>query len=123
MRKISDYRDEEALDLLADLLEPATEILADEVVQQAAKGQSKIKVASVIIKNHKQAIMQILAALDGVSIEDFHCNVFTLPARVIELLNDKELLSFFGEQVQMVSTAVASGPATEPTGETEVEKA
>ena len=37
--KISDVKNEEALDLLADILEPASEIIADEEVKKAYKNK------------------------------------------------------------------------------------
>lgn len=113
MRKLSEYRDEDALDLLADIMEPASVIIADPDVQKAFEKENKIKAASVAIKRHKRAVMEVLARLDGVAVEDYHCNIFTLPARLIEVLNDDQLIKFFTEQAQTVTTAASSGPATE----------
>lgn len=112
MRKISDYRDEDALDLLADIMEPAVEILADETVRKTFETENRMKLASVAIKNHKESVMQILARLEGVPREEFHCTIFTLPAVVLEVLNDQELLGFFTAQARMMSTAASSGKPT-----------
>lgn len=99
MRKLSEYKDGDALDLLADIMEPAVEITADEEFK-AAFEQSPVKAASVAIKRHKKEVMGILARMDGVPVEDFHCNILTLPGRIIEILSDEELLAFFTEQAQ-----------------------
>lgn len=112
MRKISDYRDEDALDLLADIMEPAVEILADETVRKTFETENRMKLASVAIKNHKESVMQILARLEGVPREEYHCTIFTLPAVVLEVLNDGELLGFFTAQARTMSTAASSGNAT-----------
>ena len=94
--KISDFKNEEALDLLADILEPASEIIADEEVKKAYKNKgNKLTLAKIIIKNHKSAIIEILARLNGKAVEEYTCNVFTLPIKLIEILNDEELVSFF----------------------------
>lgn len=94
--KISDFKNEEALDLLADILEPASEIIADEEVKKAYKNkENKLTLAKIIIKNHKSAIIEILARLDGKAVEEYTCNVFTLPIKLIEMLNDEELVTFF----------------------------
>ena len=121
MKKISEYRDEDALELLADIIEPATEIIGDTDVQ-AAFQVSKLKGASVAIKKHKTAVKGVLARLDGVPVEDYHCNVFTLPARLLEILNDEALLGFFSEQAQNLNIADVSGPASENTKDVETEK-
>lgn len=112
MRKISDYRDEDALDLLADIMEPAVEILADETVRKTFETENRMKLASVAIKNHKESVMQILARLEGVPREEYHCTIFTLPAVVLEVLNDQELLGFFTAQARTMSTAASSGKPT-----------
>jgi len=112
MRKISDYRDEDAIDLLADIMEPAVEILADETVRKTFENGNRMKLATVAIKSHKEAVMQILARLEGVPREEYHCTIFTLPAVVLEVLNDQELLGFFTAQARTMSTAASSGKPT-----------
>lgn len=120
MRKISDYQDGDALDLLADIMEPAVEIMADADVRKAFD-EGRLHGASVAIKAHKGAVMQILARLEGVALEDYHCNVFTLPARLIEVLNDEELLGFFTEQAQTLNTSASSGAVMATIGDGETE--
>ena len=113
--KLSDYQDEQALELLADLIEPASEIIGDEAVRNAASGGKTWRAVSLAIKNHKKAVMQVLAALDGVPVEDFHCNVMTLPAKLVELFDDPDiaqLFSFAGQTEQQ-------NPSGSPTENTE----
>lgn len=93
--KLSDYKDEDALDLLADLIEPASEILGDNAVRDAASAGKTWRAVSLAIKNHKKSVMQVLAALDGVPVEDFHCNVLTLPAKLVELFDDPDIAQLF----------------------------
>ena len=119
MKKIPEYRDEEALDLLADIMEPAMVIFADPDVRKAFETEHIIKAARVAIKAHKRQIMEILARLEGVPVEEFHCNVLTLPARLVELLNNQELIGFFTDQAQSQNSSVTSGSATENTGGTD----
>ena len=96
--KLSDYKNEDALDLLADIIDPVSEIKTDKELHQAIKGQNKLGVVKLIIKSHKAEILEILATLDGVPVDQYECNVFTLPVRILELVNDKELASFFTSQ-------------------------
>lgn len=93
--KLSDYKDEAALDLLADLIEPAAEILADPALKAAAEKGKTSKAISIAIKNHKAAVLAVLAALDGIPAEEYHCNVMTLPAKLIEIFNDPEIAQLF----------------------------
>lgn len=96
--KLSEIKGEAALDLLADIIEPATEIMTDPNMQKLIKAKNKGAIIKVLIKDHKKSIIEILAALDGVSAEEYQVNVLTLPIKLLELLNDKELMSFFTSQ-------------------------
>ena len=116
MKKLSEYKDEEALDLLADVLEPVADIMADDAVKEAWATGNRLKVAKATIKGHKAQVMEVLAVMEGVPVSEYHCNVFTLPMRVIEVLNDEALLSVFTSQAQEMMQGISSGPAMETTG-------
>lgn len=101
MKRLSDYKNEEALDLLVEIIEPAAELMGDKEVIDllySKKPGDRMSGIKRMIAEHKRAVICILAALDGVPADQFECGFFTLPARLLEVLNDKELLSFFMEQ-------------------------
>lgn len=116
MKKLSEYRDEEALDLLADLLEPISALSADEDFRAAFSSGKRMKAAKIALKNHKPEVMQILAACEGVPVEEYHCNILSVPLRFMELVSDKELVTGFTSQVQRMAST-PSGPVTENTEE------
>lgn len=103
--KLSEYKNEDALDLLADILDPLSEILIDPEVQQIVKDKSttKMKAVQFLLKSHPKEIMQIMARLDGVPVEEYELNIITLPKKLLEIFNDKELVSFFRSQGQMMA--------------------
>ena len=118
--KLTDYKNEDALDLLADILEPLSKILIDKEVQKLASDSAtdKMQAAKVLLKSHPKEIIQIMARIDGVPVEEYELGILTLPTRLIELFNDEALLSFFRSQGQiMVGTTF--GSVTENTEETE----
>ena len=108
--KLSEYQGEAALDILADLIEPAGEIMSDKEIGEVFK-KDRFKAIGLAIKNHKKAVMQIMAALDGVPVDEYKCNVFTLPAKILELLNDPALIQLFQYQGQ-TGDAKSSGSAS-----------
>lgn len=112
--RLSDFRDEAALDLLADLIEPASEIIGDADVKDAVESGNRIRAVSIAIKNHKGAVLSILAALDGVPVEQFHCTVLTLPIKLLDILNDPDIEVLFSSADQTVGLT-SSGPRTENT--------
>ena len=117
--KLSEYKDEAALDLLAELIAPASEIFSDEDVRNAVEGNNKATAVSLAIKKHKKAVMAILAALDGVPVEEFHCNVLTLPLKLLELLDDPETMRLFTSAGQREENTLSGSPTenTEAAGQ------
>ena len=119
MRKLSEYKDEEALDLLADILEPAIKIFADPDFARAMMADKRMTAIKVAVKSHKHEVMEILAAMDGVPVNEYHCNVLTLPMRLLDIMNDEGLKAVFTSQVQEKKESTSSGPVTENTGDAE----
>ena len=113
--KLSEYQGEAALDVLADLIEPAGEIMSDKEIGDAFK-ENRFKAIGLAIKNHKKSVMQILATMDGVPVDEYKCNVFTLPVKILEILNDPDLVQLFTYQGQ-TGDANSSGSASENTEE------
>ena len=97
MRKLAEVKDEEALDLIADLLDPVTEICTDTVFREMvnAKTYTRLEMVKYVIKNHKTSVIQALAVLEGVPVEEYHCNALTLPVTLLEIVNDPEVLKLF----------------------------
>ena len=113
--KLSEYQGESALDILADLIEPAGEIMTDKEIGEVFK-KNRFKAIGLAIKNHKNAVMKIMATMDGVPVEEYKCNVFTLPVKILELLNDPDIVQLFTYQGQ-TGDADSSGSASENTEE------
>lgn len=117
--KLSEYKDEAALDLLVELIDPAADIFSDkEIADIMRKNGKPMEAVKLAIKNHKKSVIQILAILEGVPVEQYHCNIFTLPIALLNVLNDKDLMDFFSLQGQN-AVANFSGSATETTEEKE----
>lgn len=113
--KLSEIKGEQALDVLADLLEPVAEIMSDKKVSTYFQTGSKLKAVKTAIKEHKKAVIEILAVMDGEDPETYQPKVITLPMRFIEFFNDEDFVSLFPSQTQNIETS--SGSATESTGE------
>lgn len=119
--KLSEYKGEQALDMLADLIEPAAAIMADKEIANSVRANlPKIKIVKMAIKNHKSEVIEILAILDGEDPKEYAAKVtlFTLPAKLLEIFNDPKLMSLFTLQGQRTDETT-SGSATESTEESE----
>ena len=110
--RLSDYKGEEALDVLADIIEPLANIITDEEIQEMAKKDNTPVLAMVkpAIKNHKKDLIEILARLENQPVKEYEktMNLLTLPKQVMELLNDPEVQSLFSSQGKSEITSLAS---------------
>lgn len=114
MKKLSDYKGEEAIDLWADLMEPAARILADK--QVSAVMQSKkppIMIVHKILKTHKADAIEILTRIDDTPINGLNA-VTRLLTLIGEMMEDETMKGFFDTQGQKKEN-VSSGSDTENT--------
>ena len=117
--KLSEYKNEQAIELLADIIEPLGEILSDAELKNAFKAKVKLtKFAKIILKKHKSEVVEILAALDGKEVEDYECDIVSVPMKLLEILNDPMLLDFFASQPK-TKHEQSSGAVMEVTTENE----
>lgn len=117
MRKLSDIKGEDALDVLADILDPATEIMTDNDVVMMARAGENIRAVSTAIKNHKRAVIQILAILDGEDPDEYRPPLMAIPIKLLEVFNDPDMVQVFSLQGQTANEKL-SGSAMENTEET-----
>lgn len=105
---------EETLDLFAFLLEPVAELLADQQLVDLLKNSTPLKAVQFAAREHKKAVIEILARLDGEEPDEYKVNLIQIPIKLLKLLNDPQVQELFSSQDQ-TSTAASSGPATENT--------
>lgn len=113
--KLSEYKNEDALDLLADLLDPVSTIFSDTKLVKIVQGEgTKIQAIKYALKEYKKEIIEILSRLDGVEPKDYKASLPQMISELLELLNDKEMVGFFTQQGQQMDET-SSGSAMENT--------
>lgn len=120
MKKLSDYKDDEAIELWADLLEPLTSIISDEKVRKTIQsGKSKIEIAKIVLKRKKKEATEILLRIDPEPIDGLNI-VLRLVAVLADLGQNEEIKSFFGfAEMSQEITEESSGSLTENTEDVE----
>lgn len=117
--KLTDIKGERALDVIADILEPIMNIAGDKGIRNAVNNPTKrMDAIKIALKKYKKDVITIMAILEGESYEQYcsHLNVMTLPAKIVEIFNDKDLLALFGLEAPK-DLATSSGSASENTQE------
>ena len=85
--------------MLADLIDPVAEILDDKEISAALQsGKAPAKAIKLALKNHKRAVLDMMAAIDGEDPETYQPSLFVLPKRLLDLLNDPEVQQLFASQ-------------------------
>lgn len=115
--KLSDYKNEDALDLLMDILEPTARILSDKELAEAVRNRTnKVTAIKIAVKNSKSSVMEILARLNNTPVEKYECNAIQILHQLLELINDEGMMDFFTSQAQ-TKVENLSTPVTETTEE------
>ena len=115
MKKLSDYKGDDAIELWADLLEPLTNILGDDKMQKAiTSGKAKLMIAKDILKNHKKDAVSILQRIDPAPIDGMNL-ILRLVAVLSDIGESEELKSFFGYAEQVRTESESIGLPTENT--------
>lgn len=122
MRKLQDVKGEEALDVLADVLDYVVKLVQNDKVREVLnrKNIRDIETIKTLIKEGKHEIICMMAVIDGKTYDEFveTLDLLTLPVMLYETFNDEALQAVFTSQAQ--TTGVKSfGLATENTEENE----
>ncbi len=112
MKRLSDYKGEAAIDLMADIMEPLAVILADKEIRAlynaTDENGNRIRVAPIkyvkpMLKNNKEAIIEILARIEDVPVDEYReqINVVTLPMQILDLISNAEVQKLFQSHRQI----------------------
>lgn len=121
MGRLEEAKGVDAIDLIADLIDPITDIAQDDEIQKIthAPNTPVLKIVKAILKLHKKEAVEILAILDGVPAEEYRGTVLTITKKLLSLISNPELQDFFGLSGQKTEQK-SSGSATENTVEKEI---
>lgn len=118
MRKLSEVKGEEALDVLAEIIDEVVAIVQDVQISKAYKsfGIRNVKTIKLMITRRKKELLSIMAAIDGKPYDEFveSFNLVTLPVMLVDTFNDPDVIALFQSQTQMESET-ESGSAMEST--------
>lgn len=107
MKKLSEFKNEKGVAVIADLLAPIAR-MAQNI--QGIDNESPLGFVSEMLKRNPKEIIEIFAILSETPVEEYECDGASLLANTITLASDKELMELFGLQSQ---TKTSSGSASE----------
>lgn len=113
MKKLSEFKGDAGIDVVADLL-PYIEEIVRNPENRAARSKDKIHFASTILKNSKPAVKGIFAVLNEMPVDEYEISAASILVDTLTLLNDETLLVLFGLQSKSPKPA-SSGSVSEST--------
>lgn len=112
--KLTDFKGNEAVEVLADVMLPMSKIIGDEEFQKLAKtkGTPIMQVVSYILKNFSDEVLDMYEPLTREKKEE--ATPIKLIRLVLDIANDPDMSSLFISQGQ-IEALTPSGSATENT--------
>lgn len=110
--KLSDFKDEKGVEVVAKLLVPIGNI-AMNPKNADAKDKGNFAFVSALLQNNKRDVMDMFAILNDVEPGEYHCDGATVLVDTFNMITDPPLLSLFGLQRQ----TAASSTSASTTGE------
>ena len=113
MKKLSDYKGADAVELWADLIDPIINIVGDPEIQPLIRSQQPpLKIAQAVIKKYAEPACEILLRIDPTPIDGL--NVITRLVDVMtEVMENPTVRSFFPSVAGGKKEETPSGSATE----------
>ena len=102
--RLSEFKKEKAIEVVANLLIPIGNIVANPANEEAKDG-GVLKFASEMLKNNTKDAIEILAILADEPVESYTCTGVTVLKDMLNVLSDPDLLELFGLQSQTQTSA------------------
>ena len=116
--KLSNLRGEDAIDTMADLIEPITEIASDKEFEKLYKSKPLLFSVKHCLKHHKKSVLEILAIMNCEDPDYFEPKFWEIPKMIFDVLDDENVKALFTSQ-QMKNSNDTSFVAIQNTKETE----
>lgn len=95
MKKLSEFKDEKAIEVISELISPIFEIFSNAKNLELKDEQSAAVMFGKFFKNSPKAMMKIFAILSEEDPETYHCNGIEVAKNLVDLVSDKDLLELF----------------------------
>ena len=107
-----DINGDEALDVLADLMDPIETIAKDKELVRKLRAKEYKTAIQMALRTYKPEVLTILALLNRENPKTYQPNILKIPLMLLEVLNDPDITVLFTSQAQ-TPEETQSGPASE----------
>ena len=116
MKKLSEFKDEKAIAVVADLLPVLMDMLTNPENKKLKDVKNPFEMFSGFFKNSAEHMIKIFAILSEEDVKTYHCDGVEAMQNIMAMAMDDKLLTLFTSQSQM-GDATSSGSASQNTEE------
>lgn len=113
MKKLSEFKNEDGVVVIAKLLHPISRIVQSAKDSPRPEGMTAMEFLSMMLEKSPKDVIEIFAILNEKPVETYECNGASIMMDTLTLASDAELMELFGLQSQ---TQTSSGSASESAG-------
>lgn len=114
---IFDLKGDEALDALADVLEPFAAIFGDKELAEAYRSGKNMTAVKIAVKGHKKEVKELLARVDLQDPETYEISFMTLPLKLLTFFNRPEIRELFPSVPPKTQRGFSGSPLETTTAE------
>lgn len=90
----------DAIDLIADLLEPASVIMQDKKIADILQTETYVGIAVYILKHHKEQAIKIVCVINGEDPDTWEFNAWDVLRTLMNIIENPQIAEVFGLQSQ-----------------------
>lgn len=98
MLKLSEIKGERALEVIAEIIDPVSDLVKDKGFKAVCDTGDKLGVVKYLLKNHGKNVLKILALINDEDPDTYEPTIIQLPKMVLELFEDPDITELFGLQ-------------------------
>ena len=98
--KIDKYVREDAIDLIANLLDPVSRIMAMKKTKEVFETKTVIEIAVYILKNFKQEAIEIVCVINGEDPKRWQFTAYDVINTLTDILKNPQIMEVFGLRSQ-----------------------
>ena len=117
MKRLSDYKGKEAMELWADLLEPAIKVFGDKEIATALRRKAMLPSAKMMVERYPDEVISMMLRIDDTPIDGLNI-ILRLVTILAEVGSNPTVKSFFPSLAEEEKEETPFGSAMESTEET-----
>lgn len=112
MKRLSDFKGEDGVKVVARLFIPIGKIAQDKSLEKKADG-TILEFASALLESHSKEVLEMFAILNETDISEYETNGADVLINTMIMLSDPSLMQLFGTLRQTTASSASASSSTD----------